>query len=71
MQPVYLNILTASLHDDIRKLLAVGVKIVVPRNPKDSCAAFWPGLQPQLAPTEVTTTANFNIYRQSTTSRLP
>ena len=66
VQPVYLNILKATLLDDLRSLLAVGVKVVVPRNPNDSCAAYWPELQPQLAHMEVTTTANFSIYRQST-----
>ena len=66
VQPVYLNILKATLLDDIRKLLAAGFKIVVPRNPNDACAAYWPELQPQLVHTDVTTTPNFNIYRQNT-----
>ena len=65
VQPVYLNILKATLLDDIRKLLAEGVKIVVPRNPNDACAAYWPELQPQLVHTDLTTTPNFNIYRQN------
>ena len=66
VQPMYLNILKGPLVEEMNHLLDKGVKIVVPRNPYDSCGKAWPDLLPGLSHPDVTQTPNFSVYRRRT-----
>jgi hypothetical protein len=64
VQPIFLNVLTKSLVDEVNQLLDADFKVFVPRNSHDWVGKVMPDLLPGLANVDKTVTASFVVYRR-------
>jgi hypothetical protein len=64
MQPMHLTPMKKPLLAEIKRLLASGYKIALPRDPGDEVASSFPEILAELPPLTSVETPHFQIYRQ-------